>query len=149
MSGVAPDFDGFRDAQVRLRENFGKDLTFYTPGATTYPPGTPLNEDGRPYDPTIQPSASGVTTQTVRVSVVSRPIGRSRGGMSAPISDEALGWVEAGDIVLIVDPEKLPPIKDATEVDYDGARWVIRTRDKDSLGPVDRYLLFCARKGAS
>lgn len=137
---IEPDFDGFATAQATLREKFGRDLRFYTPEETTYPEGTPLDpESGRPYDPTILPTASGYVATDVRVSVVNRPVQ----GTNDTMKRKAIGWLESGGIVLIVDPADWASIETATEVEYADERYVIRQSDHDYFGPVDRYLLYC------
>lgn len=141
---VTPDFEGFADAQDRLRENFGHDLTFYIPQDETYPAGTALDpETGKPYDPTIEPESGGdFATVVVRCSVVSRPMGLSRRGTEDDVTLQAIGWVEDGGIVLICSAEDFGEISDATEVEYADERYVIRQTDHDYLGPVDRFVIY-------
>lgn len=141
---VSPDFTGFRDAQVRLRDNFGHDLSFYTPVAASYASGVALDpESGDPYDPTLSPtSGGGFTATTVRVSVVARPMGLSKHGIDDDARKTAIGWLERGALVLVVEPEDWPLVSAATEVEYANERYAIRQTDHDYLGPVDRYLIY-------
>lgn len=141
---VSPDFEGFAAAQKALREKFGQDLTFAIPGEVTYPDGTPLDpETGKPFDPTIEPIESEESETTVRVSVVNRPI---RTGLSDESERKAIGWLEEGGVVLIVDPEDWPEIENATRVQFADEWYAIRQTDHDYLGEVDRYLVWAAQE---
>lgn len=142
---VTPDFEGFAAAQRRLRESFGHDLRFYSPGEDpSWPPGTQLDpETDLPYDPTIEPVTGGdEVITTVRCSVVSRPMGLSKSGVDGDAKLKALGWVEEGGIVIIVDIEDWEYVRDATKVEYADETYAIRMRDHDYLGAAERYLLW-------
>ena len=144
---ISPSFAGFADAQARLREQFGHDLTFYTAGVPTWPPGVALDpETGTPYDPTIDPVDTGEAQAIVRVSVVSRPLGLSRTGVSDSSERKAIGWVEEGGVVLIVDPDDWDQVENATEFTYADERYAVRQTDHDYLGPVERYLIYGSQK---
>lgn len=145
---VSPDFEGFAEAQVTLREKFGRDIHFYTPIETTYASGVTLDPaSGEPYDPTAVPTASGFVTADVTCSVVNRPMGLSRNGISDTVSRRAIGWLEAGGIVLIVRTETdYLTIEDATEFDYGDERYAVRQTDHDFMGPVGRYLIYGAQR---
>lgn len=145
---ASPNFEGFADAQARLRENFGHDLSFFIPALATWPAGVELDpETGEPYDPTIEPETGGdFAAVTVKAAVVSRPMGLSRRGIDDSTKRTAIGWMEEGGIVLIVDADDWSLIEDATEVEYADERYTIRQTDHDYLGPVDRYLLYAAQQ---
>lgn len=154
MAPMAPDFAGFAAAQGRLREHFGHDITFYLPGdAPTYPPGTKVDpESGEPYDPTIEPSTGGEEVETVvRCNVVARPMGLSQRGISPDTERAAIGWVEEGGVVLIIDTEDKAALvdPDAVGFDYAGERYEVRQRDDDFLGPVQRYLIWGKQAGSA
>lgn len=141
-----PDFEGFADAQVRLRQQFGQDVIFYSGGSASYASGVSLNDDGVPFDPSIKPIASGKTATTVRVSLVNRPMGLSRRGIDNTVERQAIGWLEAGGIVAIVDAEDWHLLADAEEAQWADEYYAIRQSDHDFLGPVDRYLLYMEQK---
>jgi hypothetical protein len=141
VGSPSPNFDGFREAQKRLRQQFGQDVTWisYTDGA--YPPGTQINpETGEPYDPTIERiNGSGEVRTIVKASVVSRQIS---GSGKDQVTKKALGWLEEGGVVFIVDTDDYHLVRDATEVEYAGDRYTIRDDAHDFLGPVDRWLFW-------
>lgn len=130
---VEPDLEGFRDAQVLLREKFGEDVPFFTPTPTTYPPGTPVDpETGLPYDPTILPEASGFASAVVRASVVFRPIR----GLSDDTRTTPIGNIEEGEVVVMVGPEDFEEeeLDEATEMEVHGERYRIKQTETDQLG---------------
>ena len=140
MPSPTPNFDGFADAQRRLRQQFGHELPWITPNDRTWPEGVELNpETAEPYDPTIEPTTSGETQTIVNTSVVSRQIS---GSGKDQVSKKALGWLEEGGVVFIVDTTDYHLVRDATEVEYAGDRYTIRDDAHDFLGPVDRWLFW-------
>lgn len=142
MTSPSPNFDGFREAQSRLRQQFGLDLTWISRPDPVWPNGTEINpESGEPYDPEVQPVNGEEVKTIVRTSVVTRPIGGS-----APVGDQvskkAIGWLKEEGIVLIVDTDLYHLVRDATEVEYGGDTYTIRDDHHDYLGPVDRWLFY-------
>lgn len=136
----SPDFDGFRDAQVTLREKFGRDILFSTPQEESFASGVQLDpETGRPYDPTIAPTASGWTTVSVQCNVVSRPI---KGALAPENQQIALGWLESGGVVLIVGIEDWHLVRYATRFEYADETYEVRQTEHDYLGDYDRYLIW-------
>lgn len=142
---IAPNFNAFRDAQRRLRENFGRPITFYAPGtAAAWASGTQLDpETGLPFDPTIDPESGGdEVTTVVSCNVVSRPMGLSQRGIDDSTKQKAIGFMEQGGIVVIVDIEDWHLVSSATELDYADERYKVTQTDHDYLGPVERYLIW-------
>lgn len=134
---VVPDLEGFRDAQAKLRADFGEDIPFFVPSATTWPIGTPIDpESNVPYDPTILPTASGFASASVRSSVVFRPLGLSRRGVADDVKQTEVGRFEAGELALIVgyDDFVANGLDEATEAIVHDERYVINTFDYDRLG---------------
>lgn len=136
------DLAGFRDAQVLLRAKLGRDVPFFTPSATTYPPGTALDpESGQPYDPTILPTASGFASAAVRATVVMPG--------ATPIRDDvvmnALGEIEVGEAALVVGAEEYDTnnLEAATKVELYGEEYEITQQNLDSIGdgPPHRAIL--------
>lgn len=130
---VDPNLEGFREAQVTLRQKFGEDVPFFTPSETEYPEGTPLDpESGLPYDPTILPLASGFASAVVRASVVFRPIQGTRDSTrTTPIGD-----IEEGSVVVMVSPQDFEEedLDEATEMEIHGERYRIKQTEYDQLG---------------
>lgn len=140
---TTPDFAGFTEAQERLRAAFGHAIVFTIPGAVVWPPGTALDpESGTPFDPSVAPESTGETTTTVTVSVVDRPMGLSRRGIDDSVERKAIGWVEEGGVVLIVNTEDWPLIRDAESFVYADSTYAIRQIEHDFLGAAERYLIY-------
>jgi len=93
-----PNLAGFRNAQVRLVEYMGDDITFMFPAsAVVYTPGTAIDpQTGRALDPSVQPLA-----QTAIAPIVTRAM-VVRSGLSPSQAGEAdkLGVVATGDLWL-------------------------------------------------
>lgn len=136
------DLAGFRDAQVRLRAQLGRDVPFFKPTDTTYASGVALDpENGLPYDPSILPLASGFTSAAVRASVVMPG--------AAPTRDDvlmtAIGDIEAGEAALVVaaDEYATNDLDVATKVELYGEEYEITQRNLDSIGdgPAHRAII--------
>lgn len=144
---VVPNFDGFADAQARLRESFGHDIDFDGEVTVIWPPDAILDpERGRPYDPTISPLSSAATSATVRCSVVDRPLGLSQSGTQANVANTALGFMEDGDIVLIAGETAFGIVGDMVRFTYKSQRFKIERVTCDYLGPVRRTLIYGSKQ---
>jgi hypothetical protein len=146
MDRPEPDLAGFREAQLTLVAKTGADVPFFTPVPKTYPPGTLLDpEAGTPYDPTIQPQASGFASASVRCGVAIRPIDRA---MDDKTVQSALGLLEEGQGVLIVPSTDYDEndLDHATEVEVHGDRWEITQRTPDGIANVDYRRLVYIRQ---
>jgi hypothetical protein len=123
----SPDLEGFRQAQIRLREKFGRDCIFLTPIEREWPLGVPLNtETGRPFDPTIEPSdGGGFASASMRALVIDSP-------PEGETTRTPAGWFEEGHMVLSLDIEDDP--SPATHVSTFDQLWEIRDIDVDGLG---------------
>jgi hypothetical protein len=142
-----PNLAGFREAQSRLIQEFGEDLTWFFPVEKSWPPGTPIDpETNEPYDPTIQPLASGFTSAVVKAGVISRPIGGARSALSDTIQVEPIGQVKTETIVLSVDYETWieEALDKATEVEVHSDRFRVNMTNEDQLGdgPPQRVLVY-------
>lgn len=149
---ITPDIAGFEAAQVRLREQFGQEVPFYFASASTYPDGTPMDpETGQPYDPTIEPIASGMGSALVpNVSVVHRPMGLSRRGIAGEEATTAVGVFEEGEAALIVGPDDFHD-NSLDEADWcyvHEEEWEVTSWDADALGSNDtqRYVLYIRKR---
>lgn len=146
----AADLAGFRDAQVRLRQQFGEPVPFFTPQPATYASGVVMDpESGVPMDPTIPALSSGFASAVVTASVVARPLGLSRRGVEYDVAQTAFGNLEEGTIVLIVgyDEWEAANLDAATEVEVHDERYEIEQTEQDQLGPgePERMLAYCAQ----
>jgi hypothetical protein len=137
----SPDLEGFRQAQITLREKLGRDCVFLTPEGETWPSGVPLNaETGRPLDPTIEPeSGGGFASATHRALVIDNPLTDDDETINAPA-----GWFEDGHMVLSLDPDD--NIGSATHVQTFEQLWEIRDEDLDGLGDEAHRRLVHVRK---
>lgn len=133
--GPWPDVDGFRDAQNKLVEALGEDVSFIILEDKVYAPGVPLDpETGEPFDPIIEPiSGGGETAIVLRVVPV-------EGGLRP--NDETqvqpLGLVDTTEPSFIVLSGDYPLIEDAVYVDHDGERYHITDIKNDD----DRYIVY-------
>jgi len=136
--------DGFADAQRRLRDKVGMQVSFFTPVASSYPAGTPLNpETGRPYDPTIKPLASGFTSAAVKCSIVRRPFGAKTSDIT---ETTALGLMGTENVGLIMGSASWPPVSAATEFEVFDARFEIRDTTYDGIGVRQRRIVIGEEK---
>lgn len=138
--------EGYVDAQVRLRAKFGKDCTFFSPTPTTWPPGTPLNLNGDPLDPSVTPLASGVASASVRCSVVSRPILRTL--EAPPMINAPVGLKDHANLVVIMSRQEFEDneLENATTVEiFDQLYKIVAAINDNTAGgdePYQRKLLF-------
>lgn len=145
---VGADFAGFEQAQVRLRANFGREVEFFAPTPTTWPPGVPLDpETGRPFDVTIAPLSSGWATASAICNVVDRPMGLSmRGIADSRDAGTALGDMSETSKVFIVASGDVALASGATRLTYLGESFKVTDFRRDALGPVERYLAYAERE---
>lgn len=138
---VTPDLAGFREAQERLRGNFGEEVTFSTPEQETWPPGTPLDpETGRPYDPTVSPVSSGTTEETVTVEVIFKPLqGRE--------AQTAVGDFGGSDAVLIVELADHLTVEGADTAVVRGMNYSVKEWKPHGIRGTDRMLAFLEETG--
>lgn len=118
---IAPDIPGFLDALDRFSDSFARPITFHFTTDPTYPPGTEMDpETGRPYDPNIDPTGGGAETTEDIPAIPFRPAVatqvRGRQGSNESVVT-AIGRIEQGQIVLIIDTEDW----DAASADPAGA----------------------------
>lgn len=138
-----PDLDGWRDAMNRLRVALGQDIAFQVPVTPVWPAGVQLDpENGRPYDPTIQPESGGDTTDViVRVGVVQPPI-RTGSARDDVDMGSAAGPMLTTNVALIVGEADYPAIQDATTFVLNGRDYRITDILPDGLTRVDRYIAY-------
>lgn len=147
MTDPTPDLAGFRDAAVRMRAKMGRDIPFFTPVAGTYPPGTSIDpQTDTPFDPTIQPVGSGMTSQTVRVGVYLQPVPAN---FTDKVEQAAIGQIDEADAILDVAPEDFDGknLELATTVEIYGEKFEITDNDRDGIAGVEhRVLVFCRKE---
>jgi hypothetical protein len=142
-SSPSPDLDGFAAAQRNLRSKLGREIKFYTAADPVYDPALPAGafdpETGEPYDPTIQPIASGWVVASAIGSVVFAPLSTIR-------RDEVQGQPEGTrsrlnkDVILDVDDAWTA--SGASMFEVDGRFWEIVNRQFDGIGAKQRYIVF-------
>lgn len=138
---MKPDIAGFAEAQHRLRQELGIDVTFGIPVAPVWPDGTPLDpETGRPYDPTVDPASGGGTTAvTKRVALVFRPI---RVNVEDPLDGDVRSGLRRDEsIALAIDTADYLDVRNATEVAVGDIDYKV-TEIIEDPGPDDRYIAF-------
>lgn len=148
--GVEPDFEGFELAQRRQHALFDGDIVFLIPtdvGDLTFPANTSLDpETGQPIDPTIEPTTGGTPTEIrVKGAVAGQRTGAA--DIDASVAGSALGTVESGNCMVILQPEVKPLVEDATECEIWDKRWRITEWRPDGLrANADRWLVFVEEK---
>lgn len=146
---MEPDLAGFAAAMAEKREKFGQDVPFFTPTQTVWPSGIATNLEGTPLDPSVQPLASGFGSAVVRVDVVNRPIAGGARGIKPHSEQEAIGFGETTDLVLLMGIDDYSEaIEDATDCEVYGSLYSIRDRIPDQMGPgpVQRMIIFVEKK---
>src|SRR3954447_20665604 len=140
---MEPDLNGFREASDRLRGQMGRALVYLTPTETVWPEATPLDpESGRPYDPTIEPTASGFSSASVNTLVVLP----TAGDRAAKEVEAAIGRIEEGDAALIISRKDWDSnaLEGATLVLIYEDTWELADARLDSVGgndPADRVIV--------
>ncbi len=132
-----PNWDRFEAARERFREDFGHEVLFHTPLAATYPPGTALNSNGRPLDPTVDPVASGWDDASGLVNVV---VGSVTDKDEAAFT--AVGYLGEKDAAAIVPESLYQQVKDATFFTHATTKYRVTQRDKRVYGPTARWLIY-------
>lgn len=134
----SPDLAGFREARERKRALFSEPVVLIGPGVATYPAGVPLDpETGMPYDPTIEPTASGASA-LVAVEWVWRS--------SSDASDAAApGVFEKAHPMLIAASAAGSAVEGMTHFVGRGERYKIEATHFDGITGIDRLLIYGAR----
>lgn len=142
-----PDFEGYREAQARLRAAAGQEVLFCTPVEPVWPAGTQLGANGEPLDPATEPESGGdFTSSTVTCSVANRP---ARGAMQPPADDAPIGIEPTSHLLLACGKAEYDDadLDDATRAVAMGIRYKIVSAVPDQVGPgdVQRMLIFVER----
>lgn len=139
----SPDLEGYKDAQARLRANFGQAVPFFIPTPTVWPPGVPTDENGVPLDPEVAPLASGFVTASGRCNVTSRPIVRT---LEMPTTASPIGLKDRSRLVLIADHDEFVAngLDAAVMAEVFERRYKIEAIESDQVGPgkIQRKLVF-------
>lgn len=144
MSELPDVLAGLADAQVRLRAKTGEDVEFFWSTGETWPPNVNLDpETGRPFDPSVEPIASGVASGVARCNVAFRPVQ----GLNDSADETAIGNIQRADVVLITSVESWEDIKQATTFHAKGDRFKITQYHADGIGSNYRQLIWGERIG--
>lgn len=144
MDRPEPDLNGYREAQIAMIAKLGTNVEFFMPVEEQYPEGTILDpETGQPYDPTVEPTASGFTSATVRCAVALRPVTASKDEVLAA----AIGRIEEGEGLLIVPRGDYEDndLDEATQAAVYGERYEITQKNLDGLGDEPHRVLVWIR----
>jgi hypothetical protein len=132
---TTPDIAGFQEAQDRLNDELGEDVTFIAVEPKVWPAGTPVDrETGEPLDPIIEPESGGGEIATV---VRCTPI---EGAIRAqdPTRISPSGVRDTEELVFSVKLVDTPLVADAVYVDHNGERYHVTDVKNDD----DRTLVF-------
>lgn len=142
--GVSPDMLGFRDAQRKLRDQFGEDVTFFMAEQLTYPAGTAVDpETGEPYDPTIEPETTVQDSFTVHCSVAF--ISQANRD-TLEFKTSALGDEERTHVLVIADYGDRDLVNGAVEFTWRGDPFKVEAQKPDGIGSPQRILTWGRRK---
>jgi hypothetical protein len=141
VTPVIPDIAGFADAQDRLRQQFGQNITFKVPQAKTWPAGTAIDpESGEPYDPTVVPtSGANPTLVTKKVNVIFKPL---IPGRADDVERVPLGVKQTKGAALLASPADYPDIQGAVSFELNGREYRVSDQVPDGLTTVQRYVIF-------
>jgi hypothetical protein len=146
---VEPDLEGFVDAQERKRQALGQEVTFFKPTATVWP-DVPVDEEGVPLDPTVQPLSSGVASASAVVSVVNRPVAGGARGIQPHSEETAVGLAERTSLILIIGKPQFDALglAGAAEAEVFEHLYVVRDKLADQMGPgpTQRMLIFVEKR---
>jgi hypothetical protein len=158
-----PSLSGYAEAQDRKRLLLGSPVTFLWPAHVTFPPSTPVNADGAPYDPTVLPASSSAASASAVASVFFKAI--NRGGAAGAEIASPIGHLEhtrlflnlaSGDGRVI---QGLEPVvggnafagfgEEAVEFEFHGDRYKIYAiKDDEIMRGYRRTLVYGAAIGA-
>lgn len=160
---ITPDIAGYRDAQRRLRDHFGRSVRFYGPAAmvwdTSLAPGEFDPETGLPFDPVITGSAQASANVAIpdltligsaQADVVFQPLTAIR---RDELAEDQLGIRSRLNKDLILDINDLPVASGATYfqvgtasgdswVADDDELWKIVNLKTDGVGGLQRVIVF-------
>lgn len=135
---MEPDLAGFREARERKRVAFSEPVVLLGPGVVTYPPGVPTDpETGAPYDPTIEPLASGASA-----TIAAEWVWRSG---QDPSDDSAAGTFSREHPMLIAASAAASAVEGMTHFEGRDGRFQIEAVHFDGITGVDRMLIYGAR----
>lgn len=148
MPTATPDLAGYIDAQLRKRASLCSPVTFHFPKTLTYPEGTVLGPNGKPYDPQIEPDTEeGREPLTLQLSVAFKP---ARLTFIDDTVDSQVGEVkEAHALTWVTLGEWGAPncIIRADSFDYAGDNYLIRKNQEESIaGAPWRVLIWGERQ---
>lgn len=133
-----PDLAGFRAARERKRVAFSEAVILLGPGVVVYPDGTSLDpESGQPYDPTIEPVASGASA-LVHAEWVWR-------SSQDPADEGAAGTFSKEHPMLIAASAAASATTGMTHFEGRGERYQIESVHFDGVTGIDRCLIYGER----
>lgn len=145
-SSPTPDLAGFVDAQQRLRDNQGEDITFFYPVEVTFAPGTPIDaQTGRPYDPMVEPVASAQASGMIRCGVAFRALSRSGTG-TGEADVGAAGYFDTDHVMLNAPIYAASAASAAVSFVARGEQYKVTAQKDDGIGVVARRLIYGRRR---
>lgn len=146
VGNQAPSLAGFAEAQDRKRALLGSDVTFLWPAVVTFDPTVPLNMEGQPYDPVIQPTASSQASASARVGAFFKAV--NRGGAANAAVESAIGGDERSRIFLALASADGIRMEGASQFIFHGTLFKIDVIKVDEivLG-YQRWLVYGAAEG--
>lgn len=129
---ATPDLAGYQAALLRKRDALGSEVTFRFPKTVTWPEGTQLNDEGRPYDPLIEPvSEEGREAVVLTLSVAFRPT-FMEDTVESQVGDVKMNYAQ---LWVTLEEWGAPNcLMQATSFDYAGDNYLIRKATDESIG---------------
>jgi hypothetical protein len=123
VNGIDFDADAFRDG-VHIAMVMGTPSatppTFHFKKTTSYPVGTRLDNEGQPFDLTVQPTITEPTPVQVPVALEFK----GREGNDSPV-----GVFRDSDVILTILDRDYVRVEDAVEVELGGDRYILTYRE--------------------
>lgn len=143
---IAPDVSGFIDAQERLIDQLGTDVTFHVKTPKVYDPAVQLDPQTRePYDPTaVATSGGGEVDTQLRVGTVRHLLDS---GANDGVDDRAGGVMRSDRAALAVKVGDFASIEAASEVTIAGERYRVTDTTAEQIGAtVYRHIVYLEAK---
>lgn len=133
---MEPDLAGFRDAMERKRQAFAEPIVLIGPVEGTWPDGTPLDpETGQPYDPTIEPVASGQASAVIDAEFV-------WSSTQDPEDSPAFGRIDTAHPMLIAASAAASAVEGKSHFEARGDRFQITATHFDGITGIERLLIY-------
>lgn len=134
---MQPDLAGFRAARERKRLAFSEAIVLLGAPEFVYPPGTRVDDGGRPFDPTIAATSSARASASIMAEFVWR-------SSADPEDSVAVGQVKTARPMLIAGSAASADLVGKTHFQARGSEFKIEATHFDGITGIDRVLIYGA-----